>query len=266
MKVQAIRNSLAPTNIHQLKSFLGLQNFYARFLPNLSTILALLYSLVQKIQPWSWGPDQQHDSSKPSSNLNHPPFWFTTANRRTCCRCLSIWSWRSISHGMEDGSEKPIAYASRSLSAAEHQYFQLDKEVLDIIFAVTKFCQYLIGQHFTILSDHKPLTIISDHKALNYLFISEKPLPPMASSCIQWWLLLPVCMIILFSTNLEKLMRMWTLLATYRCLQHRQTLADRRCRIAVWMSWRSSTQHFWYSSLGWPWHCFGQGTKGGLHI
>ena len=58
-KVRAIRDAPAPTNIHQLKSFLGLINFYAKFLPNLSTVLAPLYVLLQKHHPWTWGPSQQ---------------------------------------------------------------------------------------------------------------------------------------------------------------------------------------------------------------
>ena len=57
-KVRAIRDTPAPTDLHQLKSFLGLLNFYAKFLPNLSTVLAPLYSLLQKNRPWSWGPEQ----------------------------------------------------------------------------------------------------------------------------------------------------------------------------------------------------------------
>ena len=47
-----------------------------------------------------------------------------------------------LSHRMDDGSEKPIAFASRSLSQAEKGYAQLDKEVLAIVFGVTKFRQY----------------------------------------------------------------------------------------------------------------------------
>ena len=77
---------------------------------------------------------------------------------------------------MPDDTEKPIAYASRSLSPAERRYSQLDKEALAIIFVVTKFPQYLLGCHFVILSDHKPLS---------YLFTSDKPIPSMASAHIQ---------------------------------------------------------------------------------
>lgn len=81
---------------------------------------------------------------------------------------------------MEDGSEQPIAFASRSLTTAEKKYSQLDKEALAIIFGVTKFRQYLLGHHFFIFSDHKPL---------QYLFGNSKAIPPLASSRIQRWAL-----------------------------------------------------------------------------
>ena len=47
-KVRAIRDTPAPTDLHQLKLFLGLLNFYAKFVPNLSTVLTPLYSLSEK--------------------------------------------------------------------------------------------------------------------------------------------------------------------------------------------------------------------------
>jgi hypothetical protein len=62
-----------------------------------------------------------------------------------------------LSHDMGDGNEKPIAYASRTLGPAEKNYSQLEKEGLAIIFGVKKFHQYLYGQKFKILTDHKPL-------------------------------------------------------------------------------------------------------------
>ena len=58
-KIRAVCDAPLPTDFHQLKSFLGLINFFAKFLPNLSTILAPLYSLLQKDRPWSWGPLQR---------------------------------------------------------------------------------------------------------------------------------------------------------------------------------------------------------------
>ena len=85
-----------------------------------------------------------------------------------------------LSHRMEDGSERPIAFASRSLSPTEKNYAQLDKEGLAIVFGVKKFHHYLLGRHFTIQSDHKPL---------QHLFGKLRSVPPMASARIQCWAL-----------------------------------------------------------------------------
>ena len=57
---------------------------------------------------------------------------------------------------MEDGSERPVAFASRSLSLAEKKYAQVEKEGLAIVFGVKRFHYYLLSQKFTIRSDHKP--------------------------------------------------------------------------------------------------------------
>ena len=86
-----------------------------------------------------------------------------------------------LSHRMHDGTEQPIAYAFKLLSKSERRYSQLDKEALSIISAVTKFLQFLIGRHFVILSDHKPL---------HYLLVSDKAVLAMASARIQHWALL----------------------------------------------------------------------------
>ena len=183
-KVRAIRDAPAPTNIHQLKSFLGLINFYTKFLPNLSTVLAPLYVLLQKNHRWTWGPSQQRafqhakDRLLSSSLLAH----YNDQQPLLLAADASPYGLGAVlSHTMADGSERPIAYASRSLTATERHYSQLDKEALAIIFAVTRFRQYLLGRHFTLLSDHKPLL---------YLLSPDKPVPPMASARLQRWALL----------------------------------------------------------------------------
>ena len=77
---------------------------------------------------------------------------------------------------MEDGSEHPICFASRSLTPAENKHSQLDKEALAIVFGVTRFHQYLYGRNFTLLTDHKPLV---------HLFNHTRSIPQMAASRIQ---------------------------------------------------------------------------------
>ena len=83
---------------------------------------------------------------------------------------------------LDDGSERTIAFSSRSLSPAEKGYAKLDKEALAIVFDVTKFCIYFYGHFFTIYSDHKPLQHLSIQAKLR--------ISATTSARIQHWALL----------------------------------------------------------------------------
>ena len=83
-----------------------------------------------------------------------------------------------LSHCKQDGLERPIAFASRTLAPAERKYLQLDKEALSIVFGVKQFHQYSYCRQFIIHSDHKPLM---------YIFDEAKAVPLMASARIQRW-------------------------------------------------------------------------------
>ena len=85
-----------------------------------------------------------------------------------------------LSHRLPDETEKPIAFASRTLAAAEWKYAHIEKEGLAVVFGVKKFHFYLFGRKFT---------IYSDHKSLQYLFSESRPVPSLASARIQRWAL-----------------------------------------------------------------------------
>ncbi|GFV09104.1 uncharacterized protein K02A2.6 [Trichonephila clavipes] len=74
-------------------------------------------------------------------------------------------------HVYPDGSERPIAFASRTLSGSK-KYSQIDK-ALSIVWAVRKFYLYLKGRRFTLITDHKPLIAI---------FGSKRGLPVLAAT------------------------------------------------------------------------------------
>ena len=86
-----------------------------------------------------------------------------------------------ISHRFPDNFERPIAYVSRFLNAAEKNYSQIEKEGLAIVFGLSKFYMYLYGQRFTLYTDHKPLLKI---------FAPNSATSTLAAARLQRWSLL----------------------------------------------------------------------------
>ncbi|XP_055522770.1 uncharacterized protein K02A2.6-like [Wyeomyia smithii] len=85
-----------------------------------------------------------------------------------------------IAHIFPDGTVRAICHVSRSLTAAESKYSQIEKEGLALIFAVTKFHRMLFGRHFILETDHKPLLTI---------FGSKKGIPIYTANRLQRWAL-----------------------------------------------------------------------------
>ncbi len=182
-KVQAIAEAPRPQTVTEVKAFVGLVNYYGKFLRNLATTLAPLYQLLQKNAAWKWGQAQEEAFSKAKELLQSPQLlvhYDSTKELVLSCDASPYGIGAVLAHRMPDGSEKPIGFASRTLAPAEKRYAQVDKESLAIVWGVKKFHAYLWGRRFTIYTDHKPLM---------YLFDSEKAISPMASARVQRWAL-----------------------------------------------------------------------------
>ena len=183
-KARAILEAPTPKNVSQLRSFLGMVNYYGKFVDNLSTRLAPLHQLLQKDAHWKWETQQTKAFEEVRQLLAKVPVLghYNPEKPLTLATDASPYGIGAVlSHSTPDGTEKPIAYASRSLNKVERRYSQLDKEALSVKFGVQRFHQYLFGREFAIVSDHKPL---------QYLLSQQKSTPTMASARLQRWALI----------------------------------------------------------------------------
>ena len=77
-------------------------------------------------------------------------------------------------HQYPDGTEHPLAYASRTLQPSEKNYAQIEREALLLVFGVQKFHQYNYGRKVTLTTDHLPLTTIFGDKMGNPLIAAAR--------------------------------------------------------------------------------------------
>ena len=182
-KVRAIVEAPEPQNVGELRSFLGMVNYYGKFLPDLATTLTPLYQLLRKSAHWRWR-QKQRNAFNHVKDILHSGRVLTHFDDSLplvlACDASPYGLGAVLSHEMSDGEEKPVGFASRTLSKAKSNYSHLDKEALAIIYGVKKFHQYLHGRHFSIKTDHKPLT---------HIFSETRAIPTMASGRIQRWAL-----------------------------------------------------------------------------
>eukprot|EP00731_Ephydatia_muelleri_P000635 Em0001g635a len=183
-KLDAVLMAPVPSSVPQLRSFLGMINYYSKFIPNLATLLNPLNELLRKDVQWKW-TDQREQAFKQAKQCLTSPnvlvHYDPTLPIKLAGDASAYGIGAVISHTLPDGSERPIAFASRTLNASERNYAQLEKEALSLIFGVKKFHEYLYGRRFTLLTDHKPLTTILGPKT---------GVPPLAAARLQRWALL----------------------------------------------------------------------------
>jgi len=176
-KVAAIESIQRPVTVTELKSFLELVNFYGKFVPFLSDLCAQLYNSTRDNVKWKWSKQCEDAFLKVKSSLVSPPTLMHHSLQLPIgisCDASNIGLGVVLFHENPDGNERPIAYASKSLSAAEKNYSQIEKESLSIIFGLEKFFKYLCGRIFTLVTDHKPLLAIFGPKTNLLTYVATR--------------------------------------------------------------------------------------------
>ena len=175
-KVRAILQAPVPINLSELKAFLGLVNYYGKFLPNLSATLALLHKLLATGNRFQWSDSQQNafDAVKrqlaSSELLVH---YDSESDLVLACDASPYEVGAVLSHKFNNGQEQPIVYALRTLCSCREE--------------VLSFRQGSFGYNFQL--EKVPSVFHTDHKPLSYLFDSTRAVPQLASARLQRWAL-----------------------------------------------------------------------------
>ncbi|KAF7649553.1 hypothetical protein LDENG_00139450 [Lucifuga dentata] len=152
-----------PTDLSKLRSFLGLTSWYSKFIPDYAAVAEPLQALLCGSDLFTWTPEAQRSFktvkelivNSPALSLFNPelPTVVTTD--------VSDYGLGAVLTQMHhDDSERTVAFASSTLTQAERNYSTVEKEALGCVWATEKWRTYLWGRHFTLRTDHSPLTML----------------------------------------------------------------------------------------------------------
>ena len=175
-KSQGISERLRPTNLKQLRSFLGAVNQFNKFMPNLAAISFPFRSISKKIAEWTWNTDHEtaikkiNEEIKKVVELSH---FKRNQEIRIICNASKQGSGAVLQQNQSLGEWKPICFASRFLRKFEAIYSINELELLAIVWAVKHFKNYVFGVKFKTISDHKALMTVLKLNRGNKIFSSK---------------------------------------------------------------------------------------------
>lgn len=177
-KVQALSEFSAPTNIHELRRFIGLASYFRKFVKSFAERIRPLSCLLKKDQAWVWGVDQSNAFDDIKGALTSEPVLAIYNPKLETCLHTD-----ASSHGVggilfqrqSDDTLKPVAYFSKQNSTAEQKYHSYELEAMAVVLSIRKFRVYLLGRHFT---------VVTDCQALSATWTKKDMLPRIG----RWWL------------------------------------------------------------------------------
>lgn len=171
-KVQAILNYPTPSSRKDVKRFLGTATWYRRFVPNFSTVAGPLNRLTSNKKggpPFVWSAEADASFKKLKECLVSAPVLSCPDYEKSYevhCDASNYGVGAMLTQTI-DGKEHPIAYMSKSLSAAERNYSITERETLAVVIALEHWRCYL--------ENGKPFVVYTDHSALTWFLSLKNP-------------------------------------------------------------------------------------------
>ena len=181
--VEAVTSYPQPTDVKELQGFLGLANYYHRFVQGFASIALPLYQLTSKnAKGFDWTPHCQQAFDQLKQLLVSPPILAYPRFEIPFAVHMSDASDHAIGgvlNQIQDGKERVIAYFSRQLGKAQRNYSTIEREALAVVSAIQEFYPYLYGFHFDLYTDHNPLVSLKTLKdyggrASRWLLLSQQ--------------------------------------------------------------------------------------------
>ena len=157
--VRSVAEFRVPKTVRDLRSFLGLASFYRSFIAGFAGIATPLHQLTKKDIVFVWNDEAHAAFNHLKHALTSAPILATPEFGKpfTLTTDASRYALGAVLSQMKEGKERVIRYASRTMNAAERRYSVTEQECLAIVWAIGVYRCYLLGIHFTIVTDHKPL-------------------------------------------------------------------------------------------------------------
>jgi hypothetical protein len=159
-KVAAVRDLPPPSNVREVRAFLGSATYYCRHLPQFHRVKKPLTDLTKLTTKWQWTDTEQQafegvKAALMSAPVLRAPDWNLPFQLHTDFSALGVGC--TLSQVGPDGVEYAIAYASRMNSGAEASLASYEGELLAIVFSIQRFRYYLYGRHFELFTDNRAI-------------------------------------------------------------------------------------------------------------
>jgi transposase InsO family protein len=161
-KVAAVVNARPPQNVSEVRSFVQLVQYSAKFIPGFAQIAEPLRRMLRKGQSFVWGSEQQEAFEKLKERMTSAK---ALAYFKNDCKTRIVADAGPEGIGavllqLQGDQWRAVSYASRNLSDVERRYAQTEKEALALVWACERFNIYVYGREFELETDHKPLECI----------------------------------------------------------------------------------------------------------